>query len=101
MGGNSMKNLAIPIIALLGAVSLVPVAMPQGADKIVSADQQGGADLGTKIAAADAALGAATGRIQVHQSGSIASTITISSNHTLVCTNPVAIDAKGIDSLKE
>ena len=54
--------------------------------QIVYADQFPGSDLGAKIQAADAALGASVGQIWVAVSGNIfESPVTLSSNHDLIC----------------
>ena len=54
--------------------------------QIVYADQFPGSDLGAKIQAADAALGAGIGQIWVAVSGNISeSPVTLSSNHDLIC----------------
>ena len=52
-------------------------------EKVVTADQYPGADLGAKINAADKALGTATGEILVKAGGIISTQIIISSDHTL------------------
>src|ERR1700683_2722949 len=54
-------------------------------DKIIFADQQSGDEMGAKIAAADAALGAAKGEIRVAKSGIISQPVLLSRNHDLVC----------------
>lgn len=51
--------------------------------RIVYAEKYPGADIGMKINAADAALGAIPGEIRVASGGNIATQINISSNHTL------------------
>lgn len=51
--------------------------------RIVYAEKYPGADIGMKINAADAALGAAPGEVRVSAGGNIATQVNISSNHTL------------------
>lgn len=50
---------------------------------VLVADDQAGADLGAKINAADAALGASAGTILVIQTGTISTAVTIAANHLL------------------
>lgn len=53
------------------------------AQRVVTADQFPGNDLGAKINAADKALGSATGEILVKRGGTIATQVVLSSGHTL------------------
>lgn len=81
---NSLGVLRSAVLALetrLGITGAVP-AVYQG--RIVVADEQAGADLGAKINAADAILGANGGTILVLNPGSaIATSVVISSKHVL------------------
>src|SRR5690348_12211012 len=59
--------------------------------RIIQAERQPGADMGAKIAAADAALGEAPGEIQVGQSGAISTPVKLSANHILRCATPQVV----------
>jgi len=57
--------------------------------RVVEAEKYPGADIGAKINAADAALGADAGEIRVSSGGNIATQINISSNHKLRVTRGI------------
>ena len=59
----------------------------------VNADLYAGADIGAKINAADAALGANSGTITVNTPGTLSTSATLSSGHSLSINVPVSINA--------
>lgn len=66
-----------------GAATVTPPEADQPQTRIVYAEKYPGTDVGMKINAADAALGAAAGEIRVASGGQISTQINISSLHTL------------------
>jgi hypothetical protein len=59
------------------------ITPPSPADRVCVAAQKAGADIGAKVNACDASLGAAKGEIWLTGGGTISTPIVISSNHTL------------------
>jgi len=85
-----MKSRYAGFLIMLSLMPLMAVciqAQTGGESRTILADRQPGADMGAKIAAADAALGSNPGQIQVGQSGAISSAIMLSQNHELSCMN--------------
>jgi parallel beta-helix repeat protein len=79
--GSQLRNTS----SLLPGFLLGRFQMETRRGRIIVADEQPGDELGTKIVAADRALGSEPGEIQVMQSGEISEPIVLSQNHNLVC----------------
>jgi len=81
-----LVNWAAGVVGLLSAIAVAQSQAPQTARSgVVLAEQQPGNDLGAKIAAANAALGAARGEIRITKSGEISTRVMLSPNRDVIC----------------